>query len=64
MRIGEVAELVGTTARAVRHYHRIGLVPEPARSQGAGSAAMPAKARPTENIEVQVRKPVNGHSGH
>lgn len=31
MRIGEVAELVGTTTRAVRHYHRIGLVPEPAR---------------------------------
>lgn len=31
MRIGEVAELVGTTPRAIRHYHRIGLVPEPAR---------------------------------
>lgn len=31
MRIGEVAELVGTTTRAIRHYHRIGLVPEPAR---------------------------------
>ena len=31
MRIGEVAELVGTTTRAIRHYHRIGLVPEPPR---------------------------------
>lgn len=31
MRIGEVAELVGTTTRAIRHYHRIGLVREPAR---------------------------------
>lgn len=31
MRIGEVAALVGITSRAVRHYHHIGLLPEPAR---------------------------------
>jgi DNA-binding transcriptional MerR regulator len=31
MRIGELADLVGITTRAVRHYHRIGLLPEPAR---------------------------------
>ncbi|MFF0748494.1 MerR family transcriptional regulator [Streptomyces sp. NPDC004267] len=31
MRIGEIAALVGVTPRAVRHYHRIGLLPEPAR---------------------------------
>ncbi|MEV5971070.1 MerR family transcriptional regulator [Streptomyces sp. NPDC051921] len=31
MRIGEVAGLVGVTPRAVRHYHRLGLLPEPAR---------------------------------
>jgi DNA-binding transcriptional MerR regulator len=31
MRIGELAGLVGITARAVRHYHRIGLLPEPPR---------------------------------
>jgi DNA-binding transcriptional MerR regulator len=31
MRIGEVAGLVGISARAVRHYHRVGLLPEPAR---------------------------------
>lgn len=31
MRIGEVAALVGVSTRAVRHYHRIGLLPEPAR---------------------------------
>ncbi|TDC62441.1 MerR family transcriptional regulator [Streptomyces hainanensis] len=31
MRIGELADIVGVTPRAVRHYHRIGLLPEPAR---------------------------------
>lgn len=31
MRIGEVAALVGVSTRAIRHYHRIGLLPEPAR---------------------------------
>ncbi|MFG2518574.1 MerR family transcriptional regulator [Streptomyces sp. NPDC048527] len=31
MRIGELAGIVGITTRAVRHYHRIGLLPEPAR---------------------------------
>lgn len=31
MRIGELAALVGVTPRAVRHYHRLGLLPEPAR---------------------------------
>ncbi|MGW4322256.1 MerR family transcriptional regulator [Streptomyces sp. NPDC004684] len=31
MRIGELAGVVGITPRAVRHYHRIGLLPEPRR---------------------------------
>ncbi|MGW1884248.1 MerR family transcriptional regulator [Streptomyces sp. NPDC001970] len=31
MRIGEIAALVGVTARAVRHYHHLGLLPEPVR---------------------------------
>ncbi|WP_326765351.1 MerR family transcriptional regulator [Streptomyces sp. NBC_01591] len=31
MRIGEIAELVGVTSRAIRHYHHIGLLPEPGR---------------------------------
>ncbi|MFI8516709.1 MerR family transcriptional regulator [Streptomyces sp. NPDC085481] len=31
MRIGEIAALVGVTPRAVRHYHRLGLLPEPLR---------------------------------
>lgn len=31
MRIGELARLVGISTRAVRHYHRVGVLPEPAR---------------------------------
>jgi len=31
MRIGELASLVGISTRAIRHYHRVGLLPEPAR---------------------------------
>ncbi|MGW6570228.1 MerR family transcriptional regulator [Streptomyces sp. NPDC054975] len=31
MRIGEIAALVGITPRAVRHYHHLGLLPEPVR---------------------------------
>ena len=31
MQIGELAGLVGISTRAIRHYHRIGLLPEPAR---------------------------------
>lgn len=31
MRIGELAGLVGVTTRTVRHYHRVGLLPEPTR---------------------------------
>jgi DNA-binding transcriptional MerR regulator len=31
MRIGELAALVGISTRAIRHYHHVGLLPEPAR---------------------------------
>ncbi|WP_455359442.1 MerR family transcriptional regulator [Streptomyces sp. SYSU K21746] len=31
MRIGEIAALVGVTSRAIRHYHHVGLLPEPRR---------------------------------
>jgi DNA-binding transcriptional MerR regulator len=33
LRIGELAELAGTTTRAVRHYHSIGLLREPERDE-------------------------------
>lgn len=32
MRIGVFAQAAGTTPRAVRHYHRLGLIPDPART--------------------------------
>jgi DNA-binding transcriptional MerR regulator len=32
MRIGELAGLVGVSTRAIRHYHHVGLLPEPARN--------------------------------
>lgn len=31
MRIGQLADAAGTTSRAVRHYHRLGLMTEPTR---------------------------------
>jgi DNA-binding transcriptional MerR regulator len=31
--IGEVAKLTGVTTKTVRHYHKIGLIPEPRRSE-------------------------------
>jgi DNA-binding transcriptional MerR regulator len=31
LRIGEVAELAGVSTRTIRHYHRIGLLPDPGR---------------------------------
>jgi DNA-binding transcriptional MerR regulator len=31
MRIGELADLVGISTRAIRHYHHVGLLPEPPR---------------------------------
>lgn len=31
MKIGQLAEFAGTTTRTVRHYHRLGLLPEPRR---------------------------------
>ncbi|SOD63807.1 DNA-binding transcriptional regulator, MerR family [Streptomyces zhaozhouensis] len=34
MRIGELAALTGVTPRTVRHYHHIGLLPEPHRTPG------------------------------
>lgn len=32
--IGEVADLLGITPKAIRHYHELGLLDEPARSEG------------------------------
>ncbi len=32
MRIGELATLVGVSTRTIRHYHHVGVLPEPARA--------------------------------
>ncbi|QDQ96954.1 MerR family transcriptional regulator [Tomitella fengzijianii] len=46
MRIGQVAELAGTTTRTVRYYHRLGLLDEPPRrSNGYREYAMPDAIR-------------------
>ncbi|WP_411129269.1 MerR family transcriptional regulator [Streptomyces sp. x-19] len=51
MRIGEIAALVGVTPRAVRHYHHLGLLPEPERQSngyrtyGIRDAALLARIR-------------------
>jgi DNA-binding transcriptional MerR regulator len=34
LRIGEMARLLGVTPKTVRHYHKLGLIPEPERSEG------------------------------
>ncbi len=34
LNIGDLARLAGVTARTIRHYHAIGLMPEPVRSEG------------------------------
>lgn len=34
MRIGQVARIVGISARSIRHYHRVGVLPEPERTTG------------------------------
>jgi DNA-binding transcriptional MerR regulator len=46
MRIGELAELTGVTPRAIRYYHRIGLLPEPPRTEaGYRSYGLSASSR-------------------
>ena len=45
-------------------YELDGPPPETPRQRGAGAAAMPAQNMPAKNIEVHIRKPAGGHSGH
>lgn len=51
MRIGELAAPVGASARTVRHYHHLGLLPEPVRpangyrEYGLRDAVVPARVR-------------------
>lgn len=51
MRIGELATLVGVSTRTVRHYHHVGVLPEPARASngyreyGLADAVLLVRAR-------------------
>ncbi len=38
VKIGDAAAFVGSTPRAIRHYHEIGLLPEPDRAATAAAA--------------------------
>ena len=45
-------------------YEFTSSLPDPARFKAEGTGSMPPVARPKQEIEVQVRKPAGGHSGH
>src|SRR3569833_1415927 len=58
--IGQLAAYVGVTVRAVRHYHQIGLLPEPGRDAsgyrryGATAAVSLIKIRPLASAGVPL----------
>ncbi|MFE9247741.1 MerR family transcriptional regulator [Streptomyces sp. NPDC007088] len=73
MRIGELAALVGVTPRAVRHYHHIGLLPEPARrgngyrDYGLRDAVALARVRRLSELGLgldEVRDALADDAGH
>jgi hypothetical protein len=45
-------------------YEFNGALPDPARFQAEGTGSMPRVVQPTQPVEVQVRKPAGGYSGH
>ncbi|MBC5767473.1 multicopper oxidase family protein [Ramlibacter albus] len=45
-------------------YEFKGELPNPARFQSEGTGSMPARGKPKKDVEVQIRKPSSGHSGH
>ncbi|MFE9817330.1 MerR family transcriptional regulator [Streptomyces sp. NBC_00236] len=72
MRIGEIAALIGLTPRAVRHYHRIGLLAEPARrangyrSYSVRDAVLLARIRRLTELGLgleEVREVLAGDAG-
>src|SRR5215468_4691643 len=60
--IGQLAAYAGVTVRAVRHYHRIGLLPEPERdasgyrSYGATAVVSLIKIRTLANAGVPLSR--------
>ncbi|MFI9764643.1 MerR family transcriptional regulator [Streptomyces sp. NPDC051963] len=73
MQIGEVAAVVGVTPRAVRHYHRLGLLPEPLRRSngyreyGVRDAVLLARIRQLTELGGgldEIRHVLAGTEGH
>jgi DNA-binding transcriptional MerR regulator len=75
--IGDAARLSGLTSRAIRHYHAIGLLPEPARDASGyrryGTADLITLVRigrlralgmPTWRIPEQIERPADSSLGH
>ncbi|MCB5182760.1 MerR family transcriptional regulator [Streptomyces antimicrobicus] len=62
MRIGELAALVGVTTRAIRHYHHVGLLPEPARrangyrAYGVRDAVLLARVRRLTELGLSLEE--------
>ncbi|MBB6570700.1 MerR family transcriptional regulator [Kribbella sandramycini] len=72
MRIGELATLVGITTRAIRHYHQLGLLPEPVRrangyrEYGLADAVLLARVRRLTELGLaldEVRRIVADDAG-
>ncbi len=76
LRIGEIAGLAGTTTRTIRHYHAVGVIPEPNRDDSGyrryGAAdlvnlirvrRLRALGMPLEQIATHIRNGENGESG-
>lgn len=55
MQIGELADALGVTTKTLRHYERIGLVPEAQRT-GAGYRVFSARAARRAALVVDLRR--------
>ncbi|MFG2830541.1 MerR family transcriptional regulator [Streptomyces sp. NPDC048434] len=73
MRIGELAGLIGVSTRAVRHYHHLGLLPEPERrangyrEYGLRDAVVLARVRRLTELGLgldEVRDVLADDAGH
>ena len=66
LRIGQLAALAATTSRAIRHYHAIGLLPEPERDQsgyrryGAEHLVRLIRIRRLRSLEMPLEQ-ISGH---
>ncbi|WP_395726577.1 MerR family transcriptional regulator [Nakamurella sp.] len=60
MQIGELADLVGVSTRTIRHYHHVGVLPEPARAgngyreYGLADAVLLVRARRLTDLGLSL----------